>query len=94
MLTRSSEEAVILLSGTFRPRTKLIQSPSAKTATIVISNYCMKLSENNQGRALCYPPKPNDEADNINRGLDNSRYRAKTEFNNSFIMQSGKSRGF
>ena len=42
--------------------------------------------ENYQGRGLRYPPKPKAEVDNSNRGLDNSRYHAKTEFNNCFIM--------
>ena len=44
-------------------------------------------SENYQGRGLCYLPKPKAEADNTNRGLDNSRYHAKTESNNCFIIQ-------
>ena len=44
--------------------------------------------ENYQGRGWCYPPKPKAEVDNSNRGLDNSRYHAKTEFNNCFIMYS------
>ena len=33
-----------------------------------------------------YLPKPQTEADNANRGLNNSRYPAKTEFNNYFII--------
>ena len=32
--------------------------------------------------------KPKAEVDNSNRGLDNSRYHAKTEFNNCFTMYS------
>ena len=44
--------------------------------------------ENYQGRGLCYPPKPKAEVDNANRVLDNSRYHAKTEFSNCFIMYS------
>ena len=44
--------------------------------------------KNYQGRGLCYPPKPKAEVDNTNRGLDNSRYHAKTEFNNCFNMYS------
>ena len=32
--------------------------------------------------------QPKAEVDNTNRGLDNSRYHAKTEFNNCFIMYS------
>jgi len=40
-------------------------------------------SENYQGLALCYPPKA--EADEENRGLDNSPYHAKTECNSCFI---------
>lgn len=44
--------------------------------------------ENYQGRGLCYPPKPKAEVDNTNRGLDNSRYYAKAESNNCFIMYS------
>ena len=43
-------------------------------------------SENYQGRVLCYLPKPKAEAANRNRRLDNSRYHAKTEFNNCFII--------
>ena len=44
--------------------------------------------ENYQARGLRYPPKPKAEVDNTNRGLDNSRYYAKTEFNNCFSMYS------
>ena len=44
--------------------------------------------KNYQGRGLRYPPKRKAEVDNINRGLDNSRYHAKTEFNNCFTMYS------
>ena len=44
--------------------------------------------ENYQRRGLCYLPKPKAEVDNTNRGLNNSRYHAKTEFNNCFIMYS------
>ena len=44
--------------------------------------------ENYQGQGLCYPPKLKTEVDNTNRGLDNSRYHAKTEFNNCFIIYS------
>ena len=33
-------------------------------------------------------PKPQAEADNANRGLNNSRYPAKTEFNNYFIIHT------
>ena len=36
------------------------------------------------GRGLCCLPKP--EADNTNRGLNNSSYPARTEFNNCFII--------
>ena len=32
--------------------------------------------------------KPKAEVDNTNRGLDNSRYHAKTESNNCFIIYS------
>ena len=35
-------------------------------------------------RGMCYQPKP--EADNTNRGTDNSHYQAKTKFNNCFIL--------
>ena len=36
-------------------------------------------------RGLCYQPKP--EADNTNRGTDNSHYQAKIKFNNyCFIL--------
>ena len=37
-------------------------------------------------RGWRYLPKPQAEADNANRGLNNSRYPAKTEFNNYFII--------
>ena len=42
--------------------------------------------ENYHGRGLCYPSKPMAEVDNTNRGIDNSRYYRKTEFNNCFIV--------
>ena len=43
----------------------------------------MRLSKIERG--LCYQPKP--EADNTNRGTDNSHYQAKTKFNNyCFIL--------
>ena len=45
---------------------------------------------NSQGQGLCYLPKPKAEVDIINRGLDNSRFYAKTECNNCFIMYSKK----
>ena len=41
---------------------------------------------NYQGRGLCYLPKPKAEADNTNRGLNNSSYPTRTEFNNCFII--------
>ena len=41
---------------------------------------------NYQDRGLCYRPKA--EVDNTDRGLDNSRYHTKTEFNNCFIIYS------
>ena len=44
--------------------------------------------ENYQGRGLPYPPKPKAGIDSTIQGLDNSRYHAKTEFNNCFIMYS------
>ena len=44
--------------------------------------------EDYQAQGLHYPPKPKAEVDNTNRGLDNCRYHAKTEFNNCFIMYS------
>ena len=44
--------------------------------------------DNYQGRGLRYPPKPKAEVDNANGDLDNSRYHAKTEFNNCFTMYS------
>ena len=43
---------------------------------------------NYQGRGWRYLPKPKVELDNTNRGLDNCRYHAKTEFNNCFILYS------
>ena len=36
----------------------------------------------------CYPPKPEAELDNTLRGLYNSSYHTKAEFNNCFISQS------
>ena len=42
--------------------------------------------ENYKGRGWRYLPKPQTETDNANRGLDNSRYHAKIEFNNYFII--------
>ena len=36
----------------------------------------------------CYPPKPKAEVDNTLRGLHNSSYHTKAEFNNCFISQS------
>ena len=44
-------------------------------------------SENYEARGLRYLPKSKAEADNTNRGLNNSRNQAKTEFNNCFIIQ-------
>ena len=41
---------------------------------------------NYQNRGLCYLQKPKAEADNTDLGFDNSRYHAKTEFNNCFII--------
>ena len=38
------------------------------------------------GRGLCYLPKPKAETDNTNRGLNNSSYLTRTEFNNCFII--------
>ncbi len=35
---------------------------------------------------MCYLPKPKAEADNTNRGLNNSSYPTRTEFNNCFII--------
>ena len=44
--------------------------------------------ENYQGRGwrYLYLPRPQAEADKANRGLDNSRYHVKTEFNNYLII--------
>ena len=39
-------------------------------------------------RGGCYPPKPEAEVDNTLRGLHNSSYHTKAEFNNCFISQS------
>ena len=44
--------------------------------------------KNYEGQGLCYPPKLKAEVDNTNRGLDNSRYHVKTEFNYCFIIYS------
>ena len=41
---------------------------------------------NYYGRGLCYLQKPKAEADNTNRGLNNSSYPTRTEFNNCFII--------
>ena len=41
---------------------------------------------NYQNRGLCYLPKPKAEADNTDLGFDNSRYHAKTDFSNCFII--------
>ena len=55
----------------------------------LINNYWMRLSgisriiEAEVG-VICRSPQA--EADNANRGLNNSRYPAKTEFNNYFII--------
>ena len=46
--------------------------------------------ENYKGRGLCYPPKPKSEGDNTNRGLDNSRYHAKTESNNCLCIEKAQ----
>ena len=35
---------------------------------------------------LCYLPQPSASADNTNRGLNNSSYPTRTEFNNCFII--------
>ena len=35
---------------------------------------------------MCYLPKPKAEADNTNRGLNNSSYPMRTEFNNCFTI--------
>ena len=39
---------------------------------------------NIKARGLCYLPKPKAEADNTNRGLNNSSYRTRTD--NYFII--------
>ena len=45
--------------------------------------------ENYRGQGLRYPTDAEGaEVNNTNRGFDNSRYHAKTEFNNCFIMYS------
>ena len=41
---------------------------------------------NNSGRSLCYLPKLGAGVDNTNRGLSNSSYPVRTEFNNCFII--------
>ena len=38
--------------------------------------------ENHEGRGLRYPSRQKAELNNTNRGLHDSRYHAKTEFNN------------
>ena len=47
----------------------------------IINNYRMRLSM--KGRIT--KAEPSASANNTNRGLDNSRYLAKTESNNCFI---------
>ena len=44
------------------------------------------LSAEAEGRGFCYLPKPKAEADNTNRGLNNSSYPTRNEFNNCFII--------
>jgi hypothetical protein len=41
---------------------------------------------NYYGRGLRYLQKSTAEADNTNRGLNNSSYPTRTEFNNCFII--------
>ena len=42
--------------------------------------------KNYKRRGLCYLPKPKAEADNTNRGLNNSSFPTRTEFNNCLII--------
>ena len=63
-------------------RLRRLEQLSSRLQTL--NNYWMRLSImiariHDQGRSLCYLPKPKAEADNANRGL------AKTESNNCFI---------
>ena len=46
--------------------------------------------ENYKGRGLCHPPKPKGESDNTNRGLDSSRYHAKTESSNCLCIKKAQ----
>ena len=50
--------------------------------------------ENYQGQGLHYPPKPKAEVDNTNRGLDNCRHHAKTEFNVLLCIQNQKTKNY
>ena len=43
-------------------------------------------TENYQGRGLFYLLKPKAEADNTNRGLDNSQYHEITSFNKINVL--------
>lgn len=54
---------------------------------MIFSNYWTKLSVIPRivKAEVCYLTKPQAEADNTNRGLDNFRYHAKTKFNNCSI---------
>ena len=49
---------------------------------------------NYYGRGLGYLQKPKAEADNTNRGLNNSSYPARTDFNNCFIIYLSEQRTF
>ena len=42
---------------------------------------------NYEGRGLCYLPKPKVEADNTNRGLNNSSYSTRTEVKDCLISR-------
>ena len=45
--------------------------------------------KNYRGRGLCFLPKPKAEADNTNRGLNNSSYPTKTFlFKNLFVFST------
>ena len=55
----------------------------------LLNNYWMRSSRIwgiIKGWGLCYLPKPKAEADNTNRGLNNSSYPTRTEFSNFFII--------
>ena len=63
--------------------------PSARLVTKMIKQSLDEVEHdimNYQNRGLCYLPKPKAGQITQTRGFDNSKYHAKTEFNNCFII--------